>query len=265
MGKKPHFSKSILAVSVAVLLMLTVLLAVFFENRARKEKKAIVLPDPPQEVSVPEKTEETSPDGFVQISRDNVLSVLQNIHKPSSYHQVYHVTVGSDLAQAVHRVELWVNGDLLRAEVSDDVQTKNILTDGSTLYLWYNDEEQAASVALRESAVVENLLGLLSYDNLLTLEPEQITDADFLVLEDPTLPCLYVCSRDAVYVASRFWIDLETGLLYKADILEQSRQVYTLLQENLELLAEEDEAFRDRFCLPDGTVPFSKTEEMPQP
>lgn len=265
MGKKPHFNKSILAVFVAVLLMLTVLLAVFFENRSNKEKEAIVLPDPPQEVNVPEKAEETSPDGFVQISIDNVLSVLQSINKPSSYHQVYQVTVGSDLAQAAHRVELWVNGELLRAEVSDDVQTKNILTDGNTLYLWYNDEEQASSVILRESAVVEDLLGLLSYDDLLTLEPEQITDADFLVLEDPTLPCLYVCSRDAVYVADRFWIDLETGLLYKADILEQSRQVYTLLQENLELLADEDEAFHDRFCLPDGTAPFSKTEEMPQP
>ena len=109
-------------------------------------------------------------------------------------------------------------------------------------------------------------MGLLSPDYLLSIAPEQITDADFLVLEDPQqVQCLYVCSQDAEYVTSRYWIDLGTGLLYKADVLELSKQVYVLKQDSFEQLAAEDEAFSDRFILPDGSTPFSTAAGMPQP
>lgn len=265
MPQRPHLNKSILAAAVAVLLMLSILLFFFFESKSGAENEPIVLPDPPAEAAVPEKNEEAPADDFVQVSAENVLSVLQKINKPSSYHQIYTVTVGSDATQALHTVELWVNGSLLHAEVSDGILTKTIITDGSVAYLWYDGSGQVVSVDLSETAAAGDLLGLISYDYLLSLAPEQITDADFLVLEDPQIQCLYVCSQDAVYVTTRLWIDLETGLLYTADVLEQSRQVYTLRQDAFELLAEEDEAFYDRFCLPDGSAPFSTKTETPLP
>lgn len=266
MQHKPHLNKSILAVSITVLLVLAILLVFFLGTRSGKGNETIVLPDPPQEVAAPEETEETPVDDFVQVSTENVRAILENMSRPSSYHQIYTVTVGADETQAVHVVELWVNGDLLHAEISDGLQTKSVITDGSSAYLWYEGDEQALFLPLEETVAAEDLLGLISYDYLLSLTPEQIIDADYLVLEDPQqIQCLYVCSQDAESVASRCWIDLETGLLYKADILEMSKQVYTLWQNSFELLAEEDEAFHDRFRLPDGTVAFSTETEMLQP
>ena len=98
------------------------------------------------------------------------------------------------------------------------------------------------------------------------MSQDQIIDADFLVLVDPAqVQCIYVCSQDTEYVTSRYWIDLDTGLMYRADVLEMSKQVYVLQQEGLELLAPGDEAFSERFVLPDGTTPFSTGTETPQP
>lgn len=266
MDHKPRFTPSILAVFIAVLLVLVILLAFFFQSSYGQKNETIVLPDPPAAPSVQDAAEEPPADDFVQVSTDNVLSVLEHMSRPSSYHQVYTVTVGADETQAAHVVELWVNGPLVRAEISNGIQTKTLLTDGSMAYLWYEGDLQPLSLTLDESVSMEDLLGLQSYDYLLSIEPEQIQDADFVVLDDPEqIQCIYVCSQDAAYVTSRYWVDLETGLLYKADILELSKQVYALRQDLFELLAEEDEAFSDRFCLPDGEMPFVKETETPQP
>lgn len=254
------------AVSIAVVLVLVILFAFLFENRSGTDRESIVLPDPPSEVSVQKPTEQPPADDFVQVSADNVLSILQSMSRPSSYHQVYSVTVGVDETQALRQVELWINGSLIHAEIFDGARTKTILTDGETAYLWYDGDTEALYVPLEQTVLPEDLMGLLSPDYLLSIAPEQITDADFLVLEDPKqVQCLYVCSQDAEYVTSRYWIDLGTGLLYKADVLELSKQVYVLKQDSFEQLAAEDEAFSDRFILPDGSTPFSTAAEMPQP
>lgn len=266
MDHERHSYKPLLAVSIAVLLVLVILLAFLFENRHGKGRDSIILPDPPAENVVQEPTEQSSADDFVQVSADNVLSVLRSMSKPASYHQNYTVTVGSDETQATRSIELWVNGKLTHAEIFDGIRTKTILSDGSTAYLWYNDETEALSFPLEQTISPEDLLGLLSPDYLLSIAPEQIKDADYLVLEDPQqVQCIYVCSQDAEYVTSRYWIDLDTGLLYKADVLELSRQVYVLKQDAFELLASEDEAFSDRFLLPNGTAPFATGTETPQP
>ena len=56
--------------------------------------------------------------------------------------------------------------------------------------------------------------------------------------------------------------------VYQADAkstLEQSRQVYEIRQEEVSILAAGDQAVANRFCLPDGTEPFTAGTEMPQP
>lgn len=266
MNRDRRSYKPFLAVSIAVLLVLVILLAFLFENRHGKDRDAIVLPEPPAESVVQEAVEQPSADDFVQVSTDNVRSVLQSMSRPSSYHQSYTVTVGSDETQASRSIKLWVNGSLIHAEIFDGIRTKTILTDGKTAYLWYDGDTEALSVPLDETVSPEDLLGLLSPDYLLSMDPVQILDADFLVLEDPQqVQCIYVCSQDAEFVTSRYWINLDTGLLYKADVLELSKQVYVLKQDSFEQLASEDEAFSDRFLLPDGSAPFSTETETPQP
>ena len=80
------------------------------------------------------------------------------------------------------------------------------------------------------------------------------------MLEDPRVQCAYVCTQ-AGDVTWRYWVELDSGLLYMTDVLERSTQVYLVRQTYLELLAQEDESFSGRFQLPDGTRPFGAEEE----
>ena len=58
---------------------------------------------------------------------------------------------------------------------------------------------------------------------------------------------------------------MHSGLLYQSDILEQSRQVYEVRQDEVSILAPGDQAFTGRFCLPDGRDPFTAKTETPLP
>lgn len=268
MDQQKNWNRSSWIGLIAVLLVVGLLLTFFLSQQSRPEEEQIILPNVPYQPSVqtaPEQLPETS---FVQVTPDNVLSVLETMGRPKYYHQVYSVTVG-DEGRSSQTVEVWSNEEVLHAELFDGRRTKTILTNGQAAYLWYDGDEKAAAVKLDYSATIDELLGLPTYENLLVLEQEQIIDAGFLVLEDPQVQCIYVASQDQLTegpypVVRRYWVDAETGLLFKADILENSKQVYSVTQEWYELLAAEDEIFQDRFLLPDGTDPFIAAEETPR-
>ena len=54
-----------------------------------------------------------------------------------------------------------------------------------------------------------------------------------------------------------FWVDLDSGLLYRYMALADGQPFYTVQQTQLELLMEADQALDGIFRLPDGTQPFS--------
>lgn len=257
MARKPFSNRTGWMAAAAALVVVAVLMAAFFLSQSRTPQDGIVLPQEPTTGSqTPAAPEETEEEDFAQVTPDNVLTVLrETISKPAAYHQSYTVSVGADDAQSQRSVELWVNWPLVHGEVSDADRTKTILSDGTTAYLWYNSDPNYVTVTLSSAVEVWDLLGLPSYDYVSTMETAVITDADYLVLEDPQVQSVYVCCQEGD-VTWRYWVNLENGLLYMSDVLERSTQVYLVRQTYLELLAQEDETFSGRFLLPDGTDPF---------
>ena len=262
MDRKPFSRRTGWLAAAASLLVVAVLVAVFIFSQSRAPQEGIVLPQEPVTEAPPIVTpEESQTDSFVQITPENVLPVLQEtLDKPTAYHQSYTVSVGADDAQSQRSVELWVNWPLMHGEVSDKNRTKTVISDGETAYLWYNSDPNYITVPLTDSVEIWDLLGLPAHDYLAALADAEITDADYLVLEDPRVQCAYVCTQ-AGDVTWRYWVELDSGLLYMTDVLERSTQVYLVRQTYLELLAQEDESFSGRFQLPDGTRPFAAEEE----
>lgn len=265
MDEKPRFSKSILAAAAAVLLALGLLIAFFVDRQSNQNQNTIVLPDPPAAPAVPEQPEKPPEQSFLQVTAENIGAILEGLTPPEAYHQIYTIAVGANEAQTTRTVELWVNGGLLRGQVSDGVRTRTVLTDGSRVYMWYDGDAAALEADLPEGVTAEDLLGLPDADLLQSLPQEEIVDADYLVLEDQErVSCVYVCRQESAQTVGRYWVDLDTGLLYKADMLELSQQVYALRQESFESLAAGDQAFQDRFVLPDGVQPFATESKTPQ-
>ncbi len=263
MDPKSPISKPILAAAAAVLLALGLLIAFCVDRQSNQGQDAIVLPEPPAAPAVQEQPAPPPEQGFLQVTADNVTAILQDLTPPEAYHQIYTVAVGADETQTVRTVELWVNGRLLRAQVTDGVRTRSVLSDGGRAYVWYDGDRAALETDLLEGVTPQDLLGLPDTDLLQSASEADIVDADYLVLEEQgQVRCVYVCLQTAAQTVNRCWIDLDSGLLYKADVLEQSQQVYALRQDAFEALAPGDQAFHDRFTLPDGTQPFAPAPEQ---
>ena len=267
MERMRNFRKNGLLALLGVVVIAGLLLIAFSLSQSDKRQESIVLPsttpvEPQPQPETPQE-EETS---FAQVTKDNVRAVLERtIQRPDAYHQSYTVTVGADEAQSARTVELWVSGALLHAEVSDEARTRTLLTDRHTAYIWYNDNTNYLTLTLEEGVDPWALLGIPNYDYLEVLASSTITDADFLVLEDPQVQSIYVCCQNDQVVTNRYWVNLDNGLLYMADVLEESRQVYSIRQVFYEALALEDEAFSNRFILPDGVRPFTEAGKTQQP
>lgn len=246
-------------------LFAVVLILMFAMQTSSQKHESIILPTGPTEAPAEQTQVQLPEDNFLQVTNHNVLMALQSLNRPVSYHQTYQVTVGADEFQSVKTVEMWVNGSFLRAEITDQQWTKVIISNGEMAYLWYEGSEAYISIRLENRLAEEDLLGLPDFDAFLELQQEDVVDADYLVLEDPPVQCIYVCTQDDDGDTSRYWVSLENGLLYQSDVLENSKQVYKIRETQYELLAAEDESFANRFFLPDGTDPFPTVTGMQQP
>ena len=129
-----------------------------------------------------------------------------------------------------------------------DGQVRHAVTDGVTSYIWYNDETDIYSGAAGGiSADVEQTLP--TYEDVLALPPEQITQADYRTVSD--VRCIYVeTAQDEWGYAQRYWVSVDTGLLVVAERLQDGETVYRMAALELDQAAPTAEAF----TLPDGTV-----------
>lgn len=262
--------KAAWAVFAAVSAVALLLVLFFLTQKPSEQKDGIILPDSsdtPQQGAVSGSNTESEPNNnqFLEVTNKNVLGALQSLSRPSAYRQIYQVSVGSDDVIYEYQVMLWAKGTLLHAEVSDGTQVRQLISDGNTAYIWYDNDQTVVSVTLDHGMNTEDLLGLPDFDSYLTLTQDEVVDSEYLFLEDAQIPCIYVCAQQDSQYSSRYWISLNTGLLFRSDVLENSNRVYEIRQQLYETLALEDEIFDDRFILPDGSAPFTAASKMLQP
>lgn len=259
MESEKKSNAAVIIFSLALLLVLALVVALFIRGNPTPNEDAIILPSVQLEPSAPSNDSVDGDTSFIQVSIDNVLPMLRAINRPSYFYQCFTVAVGSDDVQSQKKVEFWVNGVYVRGKVTHGNNAKNILSNGEDAWLWYDSDDIPVSVSLM-TTTVEDLLGIPEFDYISLLEESSITDAEYLILNDPQLQCIFVCTQDESSLSRRYWIDLDSGLLYQGDILDQNRRVYELRQEQFEILAQGDQSFSGQFILPNGSDPFMETE-----
>ncbi len=245
-------------VAVVVLAVTVLLVVLFFGGAAQTQQQSITLPEPsaaqPQEE---EPAEAAEPNLFAEVTRENVQAVLRSLARPSSYHQTLTVLTYAGESSRQQQVDIWRSGDLLRADLTDENGVKSILTDGESVYLWYDGDETALALPLREGVRAEELIGIPTYETILAIDVAQIEGADFVTLEEPSqLACIFV-SFVSDGCTQYYWIDVQSGLLCRQTMLQNDSPLYIMQQARLDVLAEGDEALSDAFCLPDGSEPFA--------
>lgn len=269
MPSKMRPGKAIWIVAAAVIVASLLLITLFVTQNSPKSQESIVLPaapvDSPGDFAQNDDLFTSSGDDFIIVTNENVATVLRTLSRPMAYHQSYTVSVGAEEGRHTKTVELWINGSLMHAEVTDGEQTQSVVTDGNSLYLWYEESDQYITLNLPKGMTAEDVLGVPNFDAYLDIDQSSISESDYLLTEEHQIPCIYVCVQETDDVLARYWVNLENGLLYQADVTEKGKPLYSILQTGFDLLAIEDESFSNRFILPDGTVPFTAETGMQQP
>lgn len=205
-------------------------------------------------------------DGFVTVTQDNAAQLVLSLERPDSYCQTLTQTAVSGRQTTRMTTELWVSEGVWRIITSTGRQVRNVLTDGKTAYLWYQDDlRRVRSVTLPQDVTPDDLAGILTYEMIGRLPAEEIVQAEYRLLEElDSVPTLFVSCKNEALVETKFWVDLATGLLCKAESVLADDQVSQLIQTDLVVLDRSDQALRSQLLLPDGTDPFTASGEKPQ-
>lgn len=254
-NRNGRFRTLLLMITAALFVVLTIALVAFFSSR-ESDRTGIILP--PEGWQATEGAL-TSEEGFITVTTDNAARVVENLKRPEYYHQTLLQTTTANSSSSRQTTDIWACGDVWKIVTSADGQTRHILTDGVTAYLWYRDETwRVESVTLPEGVSPDDLAGILTYESIVTIPAGELRAAEYVLLaEQNGAPCLYVEAKGAEKTSDRFWVDLATGLLCLADCSVDGSVVYRLEQTGLAVLESTDESLLRQMLLPNGTDPFT--------
>jgi len=190
----------------------------------------------------------------VDVTVDSVQSVIATLARPVSYsREVTLETFWADAGEedgracAVTQSQVWAEGAYTRIDMTLSTgRTCHRLVAGDTLYLWYDNESEYASLpADGRSADVEQHIP--TYEDVLGLSPEEITDAGYEQVGE--VSCIFVeVDSNAMGYRERFWVSVDNGLLVAAETWNGDSLIYRMSGLHVTIPGE-----GGAFLLPDGT------------
>lgn len=204
---------------------------------------------------------------FIAVTKDNLPDVVATLARPAAYHQTLSSTVKDDENQNDRTVELWARNDVVLISDSSQDTVRYVLTDGSKAYIWYDSNPRSiAETVLPEDVVIDELVGIPTYEMLLHLAPTDILDAGYIQLAAPAdNPCVYARIRRGDAGTETAWIDTASGLLCRAEYEKDGLVFGVVEQTALEVFDSADASIRSVFYLPDGSEPFVFSLETETP
>ena len=228
--------------------VLTVLvLAMMLANTLRSPTE-IVLPD---SSAPPDSTDGTLGDGgdmlVVEVNPSTVQAAIATLDRPEAYRRTLVIEQIWSGGSGTYEITMAVIGPWTRTDrTMPDGRVRHTITGPESVYIWYNNERTVYTAPVGE-ITADNELPIPTYEEILTLDPEQITAADYRAVSN--VNCIYVESQEEDYTL-RYWVSVETGLLAAAEKLQEEETVYRMAA----LALDQTEPTEEDFTLPDGTV-----------
>lgn len=246
---------SVFFAAALIIIAFLFVVAVFLLTQ-KNQSSFITLPEQQQEVSDSSSATGTEHKDFLQVTVENVLSVVETLQRPESYVQKI-VVFYDDATTPAKTVNLVSNRGKCRADSDTVSGTSTVVSDGKTVWMWHSDDMSPAKIDADSSVSMDDLIGIPTYESVLSEEPLTITDADYIVLPETADQCIYVtCQKENVL--TEYWIGIESGLLLQASVSVDGIQIYNSYQESLEIVSPEDDSVQKSFVFPNGDPIFSE-------
>ena len=163
----------------------------------------------------------------VEVTTQTVTGVVATLSRPASYYRELTVetvwTGGSSAAQ----VQVWAdNGWSHSIQTLPSGVVRHDLTGEDTVYYWYDGAQQyeTAPADRKSSDLAQHIP---TYETVLELEPDEITDAGYELRGD--LPCILIeVQRSGSGLLQRFWVSVNNGLLVSAESEQDGQLVYRM-------------------------------------
>ncbi len=252
--------KTLIIALASALVLVGLILAAFFILTRSDDGRGITLPTQTQTEIEPDPSD-ADERLFLQVSTQNVSDVVATLSRPSSYHQTLMLTTVWADGSHDRMVEIWVSDGICRVDLEEGDTVRSCLSDGQTVYLWYQDDMVVTTFTIDKTVTLDDLMGIPTYESLLSVDAESITDAGYLTLDDMGgRSCVYAQLTDRNGFTDSFWVDVSTGLLCRADSLNGQELIYKLRETEVEVLLASDEVFSTAFTLPNGSMPFASEQ-----
>ena len=212
---------------IILLLVLTaavIAFALFFMGRG-VETTPVTLPSPGQSSAA-----ETSMPGpeRVELTGENVAPVLAELTRAESYSGSVTIEDFWDGGSASTQLQVWVSNGRTRVRGERGGSPRNILVSEGTLYIWYDNVSGVFSGPWEGSA--DEWLRALSYEDVLSLPPEQITGAGYAQLSGEE--CVYVDYMGGLLgYTYRVYVSVSNGLLMGAEKYDGGSLIYRMFAE----------------------------------
>ena len=149
---------------------------------------------------------------LLEVTRENVQSIVRSLHRPQYYHQTYTITRQMNGAVSETSAELWVADTRVCAVLTTASGEKHILTDGETLYVWYAGDETVRTLAASQDATMDELIGIPTYEQVGAMPPAAITDGEFITDDRYDSGQQIFAAAEEGTVRRECWISLNYGL-----------------------------------------------------
>ena len=184
----------------------------------------------------------------VAVTPETVQSIVATLSRPDSYYRELTVETFWEGGSSSTPVQVWVDGGWSHSrQILPSGAVRHDLTDGETLYYWYEGSQQY------ETAPADGLSADLSqrlptYETVLELDPESITDAGYELRGG--MPCVWAQVLLEDGLRETCWVSVDSGLLVSAEMTRAGQLVYRMTAYSSSQSPCPDDA---PFQLPDGT------------
>ena len=228
--------------------VLTVLvLAMMLANTLRSPVE-IVLPDTSTPSDTGEGTLSEAGDmAVVEVAPSTVQAAIATLARPEAYRRTLTIEQIWSGGSSSYEIAETVRGSWTRTDrTMPDGRVRHTITGPEDVYIWYNSETSIYHAPAGE-ITADNELPIPTYEDILDLDPETITAADYRDLTG--VSCIYTEAQEGEYTL-RYWVSVESGLLVSAEKLFGEDTVYRMTA----LTVDQSEPTDAEFTLPDGTV-----------
>lgn len=165
----------------------------------------------------------------VNVTRSNVQNVIKTLDRPESYYIRVENVVSYREESRVTSTEQWILPDKCVTKTLDSLTGRALcsITAKDRVTIWYEGDDRVLSGGAESFADADRLAGIPTYEDILNLNPEIITVADYREWNEYS--CIYVESYDeSMSYTTRYYVSVSLGLLIHAETYTQGELVYSM-------------------------------------